>query len=106
MNELLQTYRENKEAEKLNKFNRKYEIMLNKKNIKKLKIKKKHSSDHQQLKREIMGLKTKKYDIIEKYQCFENMLRKCQNRIFIKINELSEELDLIIANIPIPMVKC
>jgi len=92
INELEQEYRENEELVVLEKFNRKYEIMLNKKSIKKLKIQKKKSSDLQQLKREIQDLKKKKNDIIDKYKYFEDIGRKCQNRILIKINELFEEL--------------
>lgn len=90
--ELLQKYRENEDLVELDKFNRKYEMLLNKKSIKKLKIQKKNSTDLQQLKREIIDLKKKKYVIIDKYKCFEDIGRKCQNRILLKINELSEEL--------------
>ena len=56
---LQQNYWENEELLELDKFNRKYEMLLNKKSIKKLKIQKKNSTDLQQLKREIIDLKKK-----------------------------------------------
>jgi len=102
--ELEQQYRKNEELIELEKFNRKFEIMLNKKTIKKLKIQKKNSADLQQLNRDIIDLKNKKKHIIDKYKCIEDIGRKCQNRIFMKINELSEEVDQLISNIV--MVDC
>jgi len=92
IDELHRQYTENEESGEMDKFNRKYEIKSNKKRIKELKIKKKKSSDFQQLKREIIDLKRNKYVIIDKYKCYEDIGRQCQNRILIKINELSEEL--------------
>lgn len=85
-------YKLNEEAAEMDKFNRKYDMMMNKKRMKELKIKKKNSTDSQQLKREIMDLKKNKYDIIDNYKMIEGIGRQCQSRLQISIHELSEEL--------------
>lgn len=92
INECLHRYTENNKFIEFTQFNRKYELMLNKKRIKELKIIKKNSSDFQQIKREIMNLKKNKHEIIDRYKWLGEIAKLCQDVILFTINELDEEL--------------
>ncbi|KAL4083242.1 hypothetical protein QTP88_028572 [Uroleucon formosanum] len=99
INECRTRYERNTKFMELDKLDRKYELLLNKKRIKELKIIKKKSSNFQEIKREILSLKINKHDIIYRYKWLEEMAKIYQQNILLKINELDEKLVMLRFNV-------